>query len=106
VKKLLKLMPEYECFPIWEGREGENIDPATLPISAGLRKRIEKWDSEYQATYDRNDPIDSNFESPEAEQAFDKTGQQLWRDLQAELGEQYQVTYFSVLTGTLLGSHT
>jgi len=37
--RIIKLMADYQCFPLWEASPGKvgNVDPNTLPISEGLK---------------------------------------------------------------------
>jgi hypothetical protein len=61
--KLLKLMPDYQCFPIWNLSPGEygDVNPAELPISKVLQLDLSRWAAAYDGTlnleYPR--PLDS-----------------------------------------------
>lgn len=99
----LKLMPDYECWPLWgmAPDEAGNIDPASLPLGPETVAHLARWAEAYDAALDRDDPARSAFPSPEAQAAFEAEGLALWHDLQTELGEDYEVHYFSEATGTL-----
>lgn len=59
--RILRLAPEYGCWPTWDDETGDTLDPADLPIPAGLAERILRWDRRFQATLDHDDPPDSRF---------------------------------------------
>ncbi|AMX02837.1 hypothetical protein [Microbulbifer thermotolerans] len=100
--KNLKLMPDYECFALWDIDSTDNINPASLPISEDLKKRIEKWQDVYDATLNEVDPTSSGFESPDAEQAFDIEGRAIWEELKNELGRSYNIQHFSVIENDVI----
>ena len=91
--RVIKLMADYDSFPLWEASPGQvgNIDPRDLPISAGLRARLAKWAGDFDATLDRDDPIESGFQSEEAEADFSQTGRDLRQQLEEELGPAFSV---------------
>ncbi len=90
----LKLMVDYDCYPLWEGSEpgANNISPADLPVSPGLRDALNAWASRYDETLDRDDPRRSGFHDSVAEAAFKADGEALLRKLQVELGQSYELT--------------
>ena len=100
--KRLKLMPDYECFALWDIDGVENVDPARLPISGGLKERIGRWEDEYDNTLNQDDPTASGFRSLDEENSFDREGRLIWEELKKELGESYDVRYFSVVENTLI----
>ena len=87
----LKLMTDYDCHPLWAQNESgtDNIAPASLPLSPGLRDALDAWAWRYDDTFDRDDPRRSGFSTPQAEAAFKAEGQVLLDRLKAELGEGY-----------------
>jgi hypothetical protein len=98
----IRLAAEYECHPMWAAEsEGglSNLDPDEFPLSAELVGDIRAWAAKYEATYNRNDPASSDFGSRSEEEHFDLEGRRLWKRLQAELGAEHDVAYFSVITG-------
>ncbi|MGP2438630.1 hypothetical protein [Streptomyces sp. JW3] len=96
----VKLMAEYECYPVWVGRLAsmDNVPAATLPISRGLIADIGRWAEEYEATYDPDDPLSSGFSDDRAESTFVEKGTALATRLQRELGSDYAVAYYNMLT--------
>jgi len=89
-------MADYGCFPVWESDPAlvGNVDPSTLPISAFLCARLLAWAAVYDATLVRDDPAQSGFLSPVAEQAWLSEGAQLTEALRQELGPSITVTYW------------
>lgn len=93
----LKLMADYDCWPLWEAGEDlvGNVDPATLPISVELRDRLLRWAERFDAGLNREDPASSEWSSPEERVAFDEEGRDLARALRRELPDGYEFVYFS-----------
>ncbi|PKE27836.1 hypothetical protein CWS43_24470 [Rahnella sp. AA] len=93
--KIIKLMADYQCFPLWEASPGVvgNIDPRDLPISEALQVRLLEWASVYDCTLDMNDPAFSGFEHAELAESFKKNGLELVTMLQTELGTEYSVIH-------------
>ncbi len=92
--KQLKLMLDYDCWPLWDQDAGDNLDPETLPLSRGLKTRLQAWSEGYDALLNRDDPLNS-YHTPEREQALENEGVALWQALQTELGDTWRVSYFS-----------
>ncbi|OJA61585.1 hypothetical protein BGV68_04545 [Burkholderia ubonensis] len=92
--RTIKLMADYQCFPLWEAAPGEvgNIDPKDLPISLALRDALTAWAAKFDATLNMDDPVNSGFGSDEEADKFRKEGAVLARRLQDELGAAYRVT--------------
>ena len=95
MQRTIKLMAEYESWPLWDMTDGQyfNIAPDSLPISADLVRSITEWAEAYEATLDPEDPMESGFDTPEDEKAFDEQGRKLWRSLRAEMFEADVVYY-------------
>ena len=93
--RTIKMMADYECFPLWEASPGQvgNIDPATLPISKHLQDDLLSWAAAYDLTLNREDPLSSGFSTPQQEEAFRKTAQELAYRLKTELGSDHSVTW-------------
>lgn len=91
--RTLKLMADYECFPIWEASPGEigNVDPASLPISPALVSRLDAWAAAFDETLNQDDPVRSGFPSRTAEEEFRAEQQELCEALQTELGAAYVI---------------
>ena len=92
----LKLMPDYECWPLWPvgGDDYGPIDPASLPITADLQRRLLDWADAFDAILNWDDPASSDFESPAAREAFIQAGEALAADLRTELGAGYTIEYW------------
>lgn len=91
--RIIKLMPDYGCFPLWEASPDVvgNINPRTLSLSAGLISELEKWATQFDATLDPDDPLESGFTSSEEERDFADVGRQLCIEVQRELGQDFRV---------------
>lgn len=93
--KKIKLMADYECYPLWFDSDDEvgNIDPNTLPISDSLKNELNKWSDDYDKTLNLDDPLHSGFKTINDEITFKEKGKILQKKLQAELNNNYEVTY-------------
>lgn len=90
--KVLKLMAEYGCFPLWGvSPEVGNIDPDELPISYQLKRDLDSWALKYDKTLDVSYPPDSGFLSESEEAEFRREGECLLERLKLELGAGYSV---------------
>lgn len=91
--RVLKLMADYQCFPLWEASPGVvgNINPSDLPITELLQSRLMAWAEEFDKTLDMDDPAKSGFRTPQAQENFIKSGVELGQQLQDELGPEYSV---------------
>lgn len=101
----LRLMADYRSWPLWRD-DGDNVDPATLPISEALQARLTAWAARFDETLDDADPLMSGFFDDAAEQAFDADGHHLWAALRRELGEAWNVAYFTPREKRLLEAPT
>jgi hypothetical protein len=90
--KKLKLMADYECFPLWEtnGQIG-NIDPYSLPISNSLKEELVSWGEIYDATLNIDDPANSGFCNFQEEIEFKTKAYELADKLRIELGSDYLI---------------
>ncbi len=43
MSKKIKLMADYQCYPLWDMEEIGNIDPNKLPISIVLKRQLNTW---------------------------------------------------------------
>lgn len=91
----LKLMADYDCHPLWGTVDPEigDVDPASLPLSAGLVADLAAWAAAYDATLDRDDPSASGFAGSEAEASFRAEGARLAERLSAELGSDFEIEF-------------
>ncbi|HQT90273.1 MAG TPA: hypothetical protein PK677_17360 [Acidiphilium sp.] len=86
-------MPDYQCYPLWEASPGivGNINPNDLPISKILAERLNKWASQFDATFDLEDPASSGFQNEYDRLVFRALGYELAKELGGELGQGYSV---------------
>lgn len=93
IVKVIKLMTDYECHPLWHVGPDEfgDIDPATLPVSDERRLELAHWDKDYDQTLDMDDPPSSGFESEALEAEFKAQGHRLAERLRDELGTDFIV---------------
>jgi hypothetical protein len=96
----IKLMADYECFPLWSKDQGTNLDPASLSLSTALVRDLRAWADAYHGTLRREDPLASGFASEDDEKAFLAEGLRLARRVAVELGSGYHVEYFDGATTT------
>ena len=104
MKKQIKLMPDYHCYPLWwmESVTTGDISPATLSLSAETISRLERWVDAYDALLNPDDPYVSDFPSEREKEAFEQEGIRLWKQLRAELAPAYEVLYYSIKRHKLL----
>ena len=102
--KKIKLMADYDCYPLWGIDEIGEIDPSELPLSEETIKRLTKWKGIYDDILNWDDPAASDFTSEAERLAFEREGISLWQQLQKELGYEYTVYYKSELQNKLLSN--
>jgi hypothetical protein len=105
VPSVVKLMWDYRCWPLWQhdGQIFDNIDPATVPLSAPTLARLEAWAAIPDAKLEQHIhcPQDISWGVDER-QSFEAEGRALWEILRRELGEGYRVVYHSTTEGRVL----
>lgn len=91
--RTLKLMTDYQCYPLWEASPGEvgNIDPNSLPLSTSLRDQLMDWADVYDKTLNWEDPATSGFTSVDAVDEFKAQGMRLADQMREELGSEFVV---------------
>ena len=92
--RTLKLMPDYDCFPLWEVGSPEHsgdVDPNSLPISPALKTKLLEWARRFDRTLNRSDPVGSGFHDAEEEAQFWREGAALGELLRKEFGFGYSV---------------
>lgn len=102
MSKKLKLMPDYECYAIWDVDEVSNISASELPVSTELQARIGRWEQAYNQTLNQDNPSLSGFASKKDEERFEAEGLLIWQDLKFELGGNYKIMYFSIMSNSLI----
>jgi hypothetical protein len=93
----IKLMPDYSCYPLWDRDDGGDIEPWELPLSETTIERLLNWQDIYDRTIDWDDPASAGFASEKEKKVFEREGISLWKQLQKELGDEYEIVYFSQL---------
>lgn len=92
--KSMKLMADYQCYPLWNMSPGEygDMNPDDLPISKELKLRLFRWAALYDETLDLDCPLSSGFKNEEQELDFKREGERLLECLRNELGPDYMVS--------------
>jgi len=103
-RETIKIMPDYDCFPLWKigNKSVENIAPQQLPISDNLKSLILSWQRKFDLTLNRKDPLESGFRTHLEEKLFEDEGIIIWKQMKIELGDLYDVKYFSVTRNRIL----
>jgi hypothetical protein len=97
----IKLMWDYDCWPLWHhGDQIGNVDPLSLPISAGLRARLAAWVSFGESRLDITNPGEHLWSETDLGR-FEAEGLAIWSLLQQEL-PSHRVYYFSEKQEALL----
>ena len=83
MKKILKLMPDYDYFPLWisDNNGLYNVNPDALDIPNELKTSLHSWSDSYDKTLNIEEPLFSGFSSQESEENFDLKGKRLWHEL-------------------------
>jgi hypothetical protein len=99
MKKAVYLMCDYLADPIWSSG-GDSIDLEELPLSDRTRRSLRLWAERYDALLDHG----LEWQDEREEQVFEGEGRRLWREVSRELGEGWEVGYFSEREGKHLTS--
>lgn len=93
--KKIKLMADYQCYPLWDISTGScgDIDPNTLPISNILKRQLNEWSDIFDSTLNIDEPKKSGFKTEEEEKKFKEKGYYLFKALQNELGGEYEILF-------------
>lgn len=102
--KSIKLMADYQCFPLWWYNSDivGDINPEDLPISNELKDGLLKWSDLYDSFINLEEPNVDKDIPQETMDNFENTGLELWKKLQQELEGKYRVVYFSNKTLKIL----
>ncbi len=90
------LMCDYSADPVWYESDGTMAALEALPLDEATKAQLRRWADWYETF--RDDGLE--WESDEEEQAFEHEGRRLWKKVRAELGEGWQVGYFSETQGS------
>jgi hypothetical protein len=93
----IKLMADFDCYPLWDRDDGGDIEPWELPLSEETIERLLNWQKIYDGIIDWDDPAAAGFANEQEEIDFEREGISLWQQLQKELGDEYEVIYKSQL---------
>jgi len=97
MENVIKLMPEFQCFPLWRvGGEVDNVNPDDLPLTSDLQAAIRNWAFTYDSTLNQEYPPDSGFQSGAEEEAFELEGRRIWQELMKQLSPDFKIIYQSV----------
>jgi hypothetical protein len=94
MKPRLKLMADYQCFPLWLEDDLVNINPYDLPLSANLTIELKAWAEWYDSTLNFANPVESGFTTASDHTNFVIQGKHLAQALVLEIGDKYTVVYF------------
>lgn len=100
--KRIKLMAEYNYYPLWEMDDVGDIDPSDLRLSDETIERLLQWAKIYDGIINWDEPYLAGFASEKERIAFEGEGISLWQQLQKELGDEYKIFYMSELQNRLL----
>ena len=99
----LKLSPDWKTSPVridysngyddWFDKFGSRISPEDLPLSQELIDEIWAWTEIYDTFLDWDDPKNPVEIDPKVETDFWNQGEVIGQKLQAELGDDYLVSY-------------
>lgn len=97
--RYIKLMPDYQCFPLWDMTPGEygDLDPKMLPITELLKSQIMDWARVCDGALDMEDSANSGFTTTGAKDAFELEGMRLADQRREELGPEFLGVPFVIL---------
>jgi hypothetical protein len=92
----IKIMADYECAPLWWDQPDKvgNIRPEELMLSSELSADLWAWAATYDATFNRDDPINSGFVTAADEYSFHESGKRLVQRTAVELQDRAEVRYW------------
>lgn len=73
------------------------VEGTEIGISEDLSKEIFDWNTEYQNTFDPNDPLNSGFLRQEQAEEHDAVGVRLRDKIERQVGDRYNTVYVSNL---------
>lgn len=89
----LRVMADYDCWPLWDDGTCLNVDPASLPLSADLVRELSAWSARFDAILNRDDPARSAFPTLDDRARFLAEGRRLSDRVKSELGPGWIVRY-------------
>lgn len=99
----IKLMADYDCFPLWEASKDklENIDPNSLKISGDLKESLYRWGKAYDTTLNQDYPPDSGFTTEREAEKFEQEGRRIFNELKRQFMDGFEFSYYSQKESTL-----
>jgi hypothetical protein len=103
--KAIKLMPDYQCSPLWyheseDPNEFGEVDLDSIEISQELLGQLNNWASIYDSILNLEDPANSDFSSKRDEVNFVLEGYEIVDKLKDQL--KVTVLYFDIIKGRLV----
>lgn len=92
MREKIRLMADHSPTALW-AFDGM-IEYHHVPVSNDTLKKIKDWHIIYCNWLDWEDPGNSPEPPLEEQEAFDKEGIEIWKQLIDELGDDYEVVYF------------
>jgi len=92
VKEQIRLMADIA--PVALFMKDGMIEYDYVPLTEELIDRIKEWNKIYCSWLNWDDPGNSPEPPLEDQEAFDKEGIEIWKQLIQELGDDYEVVYF------------
>jgi hypothetical protein len=89
----IKLLAEYDSYPLWDVDDPDNINPDDLPLTEGLVVDLLAWADEYDSGLNREDGSLIKFHDTDSRLAFNEVGRGLAKRLRDELGANFEVIY-------------
>ena len=99
MSKIIKLMPDYDCYSVWISENGglfENVNPVELDLSNELQKKIDDWENQFELTLNKDNPLESDFSTTDDELNFEREGVSIWKEMIRQLPDE-DIIYFSVI---------
>ncbi len=89
----LDLQADYNCSALWDIDAADYPELSELPLSQGTCQKLREWQAKYDALLNLNDPYRTAFATPADQRKFEQEGIDLAQTIQAELGEEYEISY-------------
>lgn len=90
--RTLCLNPDFDAILFWRDEQSQaKADERTLPLTSGLRQRLDEFYRWFSELYLDADGPRSQLD----DRLFDDRGVELWEQLRSELQGQYRVIYYS-----------
>ncbi|MEP3297875.1 MAG: hypothetical protein ABJN34_13015 [Litoreibacter sp.] len=88
---IIRLSPEYACFPLWSvGTDGglKNAVAHSFGLPKNLADEIESWGDNFESTYNAEYPPHSGFASEAEVSNFKTKGEELAQKIEQFFGEE------------------